>query len=259
MRCAIVLALLAIGFRPALAERVETYWRLQPVEQSAPTAADHGQTFFEQRLLPVRLVRLADPVTIGRRTLPADTFLYLVFNDDGRIGFCTLKDRSPGNQARTLFIPMLDRRPCLVDSDNDGRFDGTFSVFDKWGGPPSVRGSIDAATPLGATAAYRDTDPGEFPVDMRMLLEFTGSPDNPARTRMRVSFSDPIGGVWEEARGTATTDGTVFQIANVQVLLRSLAGGRASFQLEWTPSIYISSDNRNNLYWQPLPAFLASN
>ena len=130
-----------------------TYWRLKPVVAESPSSVAVGTPFFEQRLLPVRLVALTEPLVVGGRTLPQGTFLYLVFNDAGKIGYCTIKDRSAGNQARSLFIPILDQRPCLVDSDGDGRFDGTFSVYDKYGGPPSVRGSIDGAQPCRRAAA----------------------------------------------------------------------------------------------------------
>ena len=254
-------AALATGLAaaPAAAERTQTFWRLEPVGPTDTRSAAWGASFLEQRLLPIRLVRLTDPITIGRRTLPADTFLYLVFNEDRRIGFCTLKDRSAGNQARTLFIPMLDQRPCLVDSDNDGRFDSSFSVYDKWGGPPSVRGSLNGARPIGATAGFREVDVHEFPVDMRMSLSFSGSQDNPRRARIRVTFNQSIGGQWQERGGVDTAEGVLFPAGNLLILLRSVTAGTASFEVRPTPDAYISSDNRNNLYFNPLPGFLASN
>lgn len=241
---------------PALAERIQTYWHLEPTGP-APAEAAFGAPFLEQRLLPVRLVRLTEPAIVGNRTLPVDTFLYLVFNADGRIAFCTIKDRSPGNQARTLFIPMLDRRPCLADSDGDGRFDRSFSVFDKYGGPPSVRGSINGAQPLGSSVGFREVDPHDFPVDLRLQFEFTGSSSDPAHARIRVEFTGPVGGVWEERRGVTTPDGTLFELGNIRLLLTGVADGRARFDIRTMTEGYISSDNHNNLYWNELPAFVA--
>jgi hypothetical protein len=241
---------------PVSAERIHTYWRLEPVEQALPTRAIFGTPFLEQRLLPVRLVRLIEPITVGSETLPAGTVLYLVFNSDGRVGWCPPKDRSLGNRARTLFIPILDQRPCLTDSDNDGRFDSSFSVYDKYGGPPSVRGSIDAARPLGASARFVEADVHEFPQDMRMRLELRGS-RNLRRARRRLSFTRPIDGSWPDMRGVQTAEGTVFVIGNIDVLLRSVAAnGEASIEVAAQPDVYISTSNNNTLFWNPLPPFL---
>jgi hypothetical protein len=244
---------------PAAAERTQTHWRLEPVGRADARQAVWGAAFVEQRLLPIRLVRLTEAITVGRRTLPAGTFLYLVFNEDQRIGFCTIKDRSAGNQARTLFIPLLDQRPCLADTNGDGRFDASFSVYDKWGGPPSVRGSLNGARPISATAAFEEVDVHEFPVDMRMSLSFSGARDNPRRARVRVTFNGAIGGEWQELGGLETPDGVLFPVGNLLVLLHSVTGDQASFEIRAGPNAYISSDNRNNLYFNPLPAFLARN
>jgi len=250
----------AVGLAaPAAAERTQTYWRLEPVGPANAHMALWNAPFLEQRLLPIRLVRLTEAITVGRRTLPAGTFLYLVFNEDQRIGFCTIKDRSAGNQARTLFIPLLDQRPCLVDTNNDGRFDASFSVYDKWGGPPSVRGSLNGARPIGATALFEEVDVHEFPVDMRMSLSFSGARDNLRRARVRVTFNGPIGGQWQELGGLQTSEGMLFPAGNLLILLHSVVGDQASFEVRAAPNAYISSDNRNNLYFNPLPAFLARN
>src|SRR3982750_2183989 len=91
---------LLLAAAPAAAERVETYWRLEPVQAETPTHVPFDAPFFEQRLLPVRLVALTEPPTVGDKTLTAGTFLYLVFNADRKIGYCTIKDRSPGHQAK---------------------------------------------------------------------------------------------------------------------------------------------------------------
>jgi hypothetical protein len=244
---------------PARAERTQTYWRLEPVGPTDARSAAWGAPFLQQRLLPIRLVRLTDAITVGRRTLPAGTLLYLVFNDEGRIGYCTIKDRSAGNQARTLFIPILDQRPCLVDRDNDGRFESSFSVYDKYGGPPSVRGSLNGAQPVGATAGFQEVDVHDFPVDMRMALSFAGPRDNPRRARVRVTFNGPIGGEWQEIGGAQTGEGVVFPVGNVLIVWRPSPAGDASFDVRAAPNAYISSDNRNRLYFNPLPAFLARN
>jgi hypothetical protein len=248
-------AVLLFGVSQAAnAERIETYWRLKPVEPS-PSTAVIGQPFSEQRLLPVKLARLDAPATIGRRNLAEGTLLYLVFNEDGRIGYCTIKDRSGGNLARTLFIPIADQRPCLTDRDGDGRFDAAFSVYDKYGGPPSVRGSINGARPIAAPVAFSMVDPEQFPIDMRMRLEFRGSRTRADETSLRLTFTKPINGSWPDVLGKRGAEGVKFDIGNVALVLRSVVDGTAAFAIEYS-DLFISTNNRNTLFWGELPRFL---
>lgn len=245
---------LLLAATPAAAERVETYWRLEPVVAEAPTRVKFGDPFFDQRLLPVRLVELTEPLAVGGKTLPDGTLLYLVFNADRKIGYCTIKDRSLGNQARTLFIPILDQRPCLVDRDGDGRFDASFSVFDKYGGPPTVRGSLNGATPLPVTAGYRQVDVHKFPDELIVSLLFQGSHD-PAKAKLGVEFSRQLGN-WPAEKGQPDGAGSKFDLINTEVRLLAVNGDTADVQLRWTDALYLSSDNHNTLYWSPLPNFV---
>ena len=239
---------------PASAERIRTYWRLKPVVAQSPGAVATGVPFFEQRLLPVRLVRLTEPLAVGNGTLPEGTFLYLVFNDDGKIGYCTIKDRSAGNKARTLFIPILDQRPCLVDSDGDGRFDKTFSVFDKDGGPPTARGSINGAQPLPATAGYRQVDVDQFPSTLTVAFKLLGK-STPPKMRLDLVFSRNLG-AWPYVRGVPVGGGAVFMVMNAEVHVLALNAGIATVRIRWADDVYLSSNNRNTLFWGPLPAFV---
>ncbi|HEY5722150.1 MAG TPA: hypothetical protein VIT45_07495 [Allosphingosinicella sp.] len=240
---------------PASAERIRTYWLLKPVVAETPTNVSVGTPFFEQRLLPVRLVSLTEPLAVGSRTLPEGTFLYLVFNDDGKIGYCTIKDRSAGNKAKTLFIPILDQRPCLVDSDRDGRFDKTFSVYDKHGGPPSARGSINGAQPLKATGGYRQVDIDQFPSNLTVALTLSGKSD-PAKARLGIQFSRGVGADWPTMRGVPTGDGFAFELMNAQVRLLALEAGAARVRIQWADGVYLSTNNQNTLFWGPLPDFV---
>jgi hypothetical protein len=232
---------------PAKAERIETFWRLEPVTSQAPETVTTGEDFLEQRLLPVSMVSLDADVTHGTKTILKGSMLYLVFNGSGEIAYCTLKDRSTANQARTLGIPALDQRPCLLDSDGDGRFDHVFSVFDKYGGPPSVRGSIDGAKPLAASVAYRKEDIHRFPRDMRVSLVIVGK-ENLQKSSIKVRFAGSIGGDWFSQIGTPSRDGVVFDIMNAVVKLRSISNGSAEVSISIDKTIFISSDNANNLY-----------
>ena len=245
----------ATAATPAFAERIRTYWRLKPVVAESPSSVAVGTPFFEQRLLPVRLVTLTEPLAVGSRTLPQGTFLYLVFNDSGKIGYCTIKDRSAGNQARSLFIPILDQRPCLVDSDQDGRFDRTFSVYDKYGGPPSVRGSIDGAQPLPATGGYRRVDVDQFPALLTVAFKLFAKSDA-AKSRLGLEFSRNLGASWPAIRGVPAGGGAIFQVMNAQVRLLALDAGVARVNVAWADDIYLSTNNQNPLFWGPLPDFV---
>lgn len=246
---------LSVASAPASAERITTLWHLVPVNQVPPSSVEWNQPFFEQRLLPVRLVRTTSAGVYGGKTLPAGTYLYLVFNDDRQIGYCTLKDRSAGRAASTLFIPILDQRPCFVDEDNDGKFDKSFSVFDKYGGPPTVRGSIKAAKPFGGQIPFTEVDPVEHPYDLRVSMTIRGQHD-PRKARVSFQFSGAVGGRWYDESRRRGTDEPVYDVLNAEVRINSISGETADIAIRYDPDIYMMTDNQNTLYGTHLPDFL---
>jgi hypothetical protein len=258
MRKIVQLSIACIGVlsAPATAERVNTIWHLVPVNATPPTSVTWNQPFFEQKLLPVRLVRTSAAGTYGGKTLAAGTYLYLVFNDDHQIGYCTLKDRSLGHQAATLFIPILDQRPCFVDEDNDGRFEKSFSVFDKYGGPPTVRGSIKAAQTFGGTIPYTEVDPSELPYDLRVSIAVRGSHD-PRKARLSFQFSKYLGAQWYDEWRRKGTGEPIYDVLNAEIRINSVIGETADISVKYDPDAYLSTDNRNTLYGNHLPPFLA--
>lgn len=240
---------------PASAERLTTLWHLVAVSPAPPSSVTWNQPFFEQRLLPARLVKTTAPGTYGDKSLPAGTYLYLVFNDDWQIGFCTLKDRSVGHAAATLFMPILDQRPCFVDENGDGSFDKTFSVFDKYGGPPTVRGSIKAAKSLGSRIPYTQVDPGEFPSDLKVSMVVRGQHD-PRKARVSIQFSRSLGAQWIDSYRRKGSDEPVYDVLNAEVRIERVSGETANISMMFDPESYISTDNSNTIYGQHLPAFL---
>ncbi len=214
-----------------------------------------GSAFFEQRLLPVRLIRTTESYDVGPSVLiPKGALLYMVFNAAGRTGYCTTKDRSLANQTKTLFMPLLDTRPCLTDSDGDGRFDRVFSVFDKYGGPPSARGSIDGAKPIAKPVAYERADPHEYPKQMGLSFELRGNESQ--RIRVSVSLKQAGAGEWYPVFAETTTQGSVVSLVNTQLLIHSIADNQAAISYRADQETFISSDNRGTLYWSSLPAAL---
>lgn len=246
---------LSVVSAPASAERITTLWRLVPVNRQPPPSVSWNQPFFEQRLLPVRLVRTTATGEYGGKTIAAGSYLYLVFNDDRQIGYCTLKDRSVGHAAATLFIPILDQRPCFVDEDNDGKFEKTFSVFDKYGGPPTVRGSIKAAQPFGGQIPFNEVDPGELPYDLRVSMAIRGRHD-PRKARVSFQFSKNLGAQWFDEWRRKGTDEPVYDVLNTEIHIESVSGEIANIRLTYDPDSYVMTDNKNTLYGTHLPDFL---
>jgi hypothetical protein len=192
-KAAISATLLLAAASPAHAEKLISLWRPVPNTPTGEQTVKFGDTAFEQRLVPVTAARLTeDAVTEGGSTRPAGTFLFLVRQADGQEAYCTHKDFSSGNLARSLFIPIADRRPCYVDRDRDGRFEASFSVFDKYGSALTPSGDLDKASPLASPVAYSAADPLEFPLRNRMLFNLGGRKDV-ARARIWVQFDNGSG------------------------------------------------------------------
>lgn len=144
------------------AEPLHTIWRLEPIT-APPTVATWNKALLDERLLPLHAVLLKDTAAPADMTpIPAGTILFEVFDEHNERAFCTLKDRSSGHTAKSLFIPLLDRRPCFLDRDGDGKLDASFGVFDKYGSVATPSGDIKSAQPM-APAAIEPADPHKFP------------------------------------------------------------------------------------------------
>lgn len=186
---ALPIAALALA-APASAEKITSYWRLDATMPVGAVSAGFDAPFFQQKMLPAGLARLsADALPAeGKAAVAAGTWLYEVVNAEGKKGYCISKDMSAGNQAKSLFIPALDKRPCFVDSDGDGRFDASFQVFEAYTvlSPPQPRGSIDGAKPMAAPVAFELADPAQYPVEMTISYRLLKA-KTIDRTRMQVT------------------------------------------------------------------------
>lgn len=172
MRVAVYSAGLALLVSaPASAESFATLWSLKDITTALPVSAELEKPFFEQRIVPLRLVRLDQDVTTATgKSVGKGSLLYLIVDKTNRQAFCTFKDNSTKNAAKSLFIPGLDKRPCFIDDDRDGRFEKSFSVFEAWGTvAPEPIGNIRKSTPI-APSAYSEADPLEAPTDYRLTL-----------------------------------------------------------------------------------------
>jgi len=251
-----VAAACLLGAAPATAEPITAYWRLEPMTPTNVTSAGFEEPFFQQRMLPVKLVRLSAPALPagGKQPVAAGTYLYEVVNDRGAKGYCTLKDASTGNAARSMFIPALDRRPCFVDSDGDGRFDASFSVFEAYTrlSPPQPRGSIDAAEPMADSVGYELAEPGDFPARMTISYQLLGG-ETPQKTRMRVTVERPGHSEFVDRRGEATGEGPVLDALGTIVVIRSVSGESAEIDLRVAPEAYIYAKDNGTVALPTLP------
>lgn len=257
MRMALAGIAIAAGLAaPAAAEPITAYWRLEPLVASGAVSAGFDAPFFRQRMLPARLVRLTAAALPagGKAPVAAGTFLYEVVNGRGKKGYCTLKDRSAGNQAKSAFIPALDQRPCFVDADGDGRFEASFSVFEAYTelSPPQPRGSIDAAKPMAATAAYEQADPRDFPAEMTISYRLLGG-KSVEKTRMRVTVDRPGRSESVDLRGNALGGDHALMALGTLVLVKSVANGRAELDVRVPPQAFVYAQDNGTVAVPSLP------
>jgi hypothetical protein len=250
-RALVGLSLLSVG-ATASAESLATLWALKPTSADLPTTAVYGKQFLEQRLLPVKLARLVENAA---ESAAKGTLLYVVFTPDGRVGYCTFKNISLKNQASTLFMPVLDKRPCFVDRDNDGKFDAVFSVFDKFGSMATPSGNMGEARSLSAPIPYEQVNPHLAPQGMRIAFELGGS-KQPERARVSVKFDKAGRNRWEYLVGPTPRDGSTLAVLNAQVTVRSVVGKQATIAVSLDPDVFVTGSSGGTLSTTPRPPFL---
>jgi hypothetical protein len=188
----------------------------------------------------------------GKTPVAAGTYLFEVVNGRGKKGYCTLKS---GSGAGGLFIPALNRQPCFVDSDGDGRFDASFSVFQAYTllSPPQPRGSIDAAEPMTTAVPFEQADPAEFPALMTISYRLRGG-DSLEKTRMRVTVERPGHSEWADRRDNGSEEGHVLDALGTFVIVKSVAAGRAEIELHVPPEAYVYAEDNGTVALPALPA-----
>jgi hypothetical protein len=178
---------------PACAKPLVSVWTLEPQGPVGAIAATFSKPFLEQRLLPLRLARLREDASLSSgKILPKGTYLFVVFQNDGQAAYCTIKDQSSGHVAKSFFIPILDKRPCLVDTNRDGIFEAAFSVFDKYGSALTPSGNLSSSKPLKVPAGYDLGSPKEFPVARRFSYALTGGHEI-AKVKISVQYDNGSG------------------------------------------------------------------
>ena len=248
-RLGVVIAGLCVA-TPVVAEPLGTLWTLEAAER-APTTVAYGQRFFEQRLLPIKLVRLTAPAAGA----PTGSLLYLVYTTRHQIGWCTFKDRSAGNTAKSLFIPALDKRPCFFDRDGDGRLDATFSVFDKYGSMATPSGNPSDAVPLAQPVPFQSIDPHSAPEAMRIAFQLNGSSD-PAKVRVTVVLAKGSRNRWDALIGDTPRQANMLRVLNTQLTVHSVVSKQAAIAIRTDPDVLVTGSSGGVLTTALRPAFL---
>ena len=236
----------------ALAGNLTSLWTLEPSAKDAPTTVTYGQRFYEQRLTPFRAVRI---VNGSVPAVAAGSLLYLVFDAQQNVAYCTFKDMSAKNQAAHLFMPILDRRPCFIDADRDGKFEATFSVFDKYGSMATPSGNLGDARPLSAPVAYEQADPHSVQQGMRIAFTLSGSKD-PERATITVAFDKAGRERWEPLIGKIPRSGNIQTVVNSEVTIHSVSGRDATISVVADPNLLVTGGSGGTLVTTYRPKFL---
>jgi hypothetical protein len=224
---------LLFGASAAQAELFRTFWRLAPEQVETSRTVDYGAPFLRQKLVPLRAAVLGDSVTPkpGGRVYEKGTPLYILFSKDGRSAWCTIKDRSLKNQAKTLFIPLLDERPCFRDRDGDGRFDAVFYVSDALTGPPAQGGDMDAITPI-EPVAFHEVDAKDYPEAMIIYFRLLKG-RTLERTRLEIMFENAgSSALWKQVWGADVGGAYAIDGPNMRVVVRSVVDNGAQIEFQ---------------------------
>jgi hypothetical protein len=239
-----IAALASLLSSPAAAEGFATLWSLHDVTATPPTSTALEQPFFEQRILPYRLVKLdQDVTTAAGKPVAKGSLLYLVLDKKNRQAFCTFKDSSTGNVAKSAFIPALDKRPCFIDDDRDGKFEKSFSVFEAWGTVvPEARGNMAKSSPVSPTS-YSDVDRQSAPTDYRLMLHVFKRGKIPV-PELRFRFSGKNDSLMHTARSINAGDATLSSPFNhlVRMKLDPASGATVSMTATGQDFMFVLND-----------------
>lgn len=240
---------------PASAERLYSVWTLEPTTPIGHLTYDSEGPLLIQRLLPYRAVRLVEPAQIKRnRQIDEGVVLFEVYQADGQSAYCTLKDQSVGNAARSLFIPILDKRPCLVDEDGDGRFDKRFNVHDNYGSALTPSGNLSKAKNLRAPAAYEVVEPDEFPLFRGFSFNLQKAND-PEERSLSIHYDNGSGYVlWENVSPSSTPENPT--ALNVRLSDIDITQSQGSLTVAVDASVYLIGTSDGQFAVSALPRFV---
>lgn len=230
---------------PVAAEPLTSVWILESTATVETRTVPFGKPFLEMQLMPARVVQITgDAEWAPGKQVTAGTLLFKVYQDDGQTAYCTAKDMSGKNTAKSLFIPALDKRPCFIDADHDGQFDAAFTVFDKFGSALTPSGNLNSATKMARPITYAMAPTGAVPKIYRVTFALVGS-RKPEKFGIEVRLKKGEGNhIGELLYAKSQRDGAKLSLANMSVTMQSLVGKEALIDLAIDPvTLLLGSSN----------------
>lgn len=227
---------------PAAAQMLNTYWKPEPIDIKLVQTPKSGDVFLEQRLIPLKLVRLTQAATLNDRgkELPEGTLLYMVFSDLHDFAYCP-----PGDRSAASALALLHARPCLLDSNKDGKFEKFFTASQYRYGAPYNRGNPRESKPMSSAVSYVEVDPHEFPIDIRMKFIIHGH-EKIERIKASVAFEEAANLDYDEAQAKQSPYGWVIAALNAVVKLDPMTqDGTVPIMLTIDPDRYVHQINDN--------------
>lgn len=137
---------------------LSTIWNVEPISEIPPEREYAGRDFLlKQRLIPAGLVSLSENFsdTALKLSAPAGTQFFRVESEAG-VAFCD--GRRNGKKANSeVYL-------CLVDSNEDGIFDGSFKGLSETAGIPTIAGKLPKTLKPTSPVRYVKLAPSEFSI-----------------------------------------------------------------------------------------------
>lgn len=241
----------------ASAEPLVSVWRLQTLSNDGDMSVKIGDVVTEQKFIPDRLVVVKQAsFWATNKTLPENSYLFKVFQSDGKSAYCTFKDLSFNNVAKSLFLPVLDRRPCFIDNDLDGRFESVFTVFDKYGSWITPSGDISSARPLPEPIVFENVDSSLTPKSYFLRMTLSGS-RKPGKTTLAgfYSMNELLG---EAIYLEVNRKEGVAAALNVEVTIHSFSDKLANITVKTSPEVLLFGNSGGSVHTGP-ESFLPQN
>lgn len=251
----LAVTVLLVAPAPALAEKLYSVWTLKQTISADAIDVRFGKPFLDQRLLPYLAAKLSAPAVMADgKQINEGTYLFAVYQADGQMAFCTVKDRSIGNAVKSAFVPALDKRPCFIDRDEDGRFELGFTVFDKYGSALTPSGNLSSATLIAKPVEFQIVDSVDFPYVWQFDYALTGS-RIPEKTRIAVRFDNGKGFQMLSGEQQHAAPDTPLAF-NLAFKIHHVTGDQASISLVVDPALYIVGESGGTFAPAALPAFV---
>ena len=237
----------------ANAERLRSFWHLEPVSAN-PETATFESPFLDLKFRPLHVVRMIAPSSATNMT--EGSMLFLVFDERGRAAYCSRPEDSAANRAKSMLTGLLNKTPCFIDYDRDGSFDAAFQVFYAPEAVPSPHGSMNSAISLPEKIKYTPENTYNFPENRVRSLRFHGKKAI-GQAIIQVGAHRNNYGIFPSIRPDGKNP-AIYDVYNQRIELQSISGDVASIRVESDPLLFAFVDRENYITFGPLPSHVLS-